>query len=630
MDKEKIQKDLEYAKQYKQEINEKIKKWIDEYEGKPYGNEIDGRSKIVWKLIKKHGEILVANLAKPLLYGTNLISLDPRTKYDEVKSRIDEKLINYFFNKEFDKTTFIKNMIRVPTKEGTCIIKVSWERTNRVNRPYAEVLFNEDVFTDPDAQTIEDCKFIIHRYKTTYEDLEKNPIYSQEAIERFKAIQNSKTSFDDIDVMSEDLHNRTTLGSLNKEDDGLFLYEYWYKKGDKIYVTSFLNDDTETIILSDEEFEYEWYPFVSIPFYEEEYKIWGRGLADIISDEQKFMTSVVRGVIDNMALSNNGTKFVKKGALDAINFKNLMEGKPVVEVNASDDVSRVIRDGSFNELPAMVYNLLQIIENQAEGLTGVSKMMQGLQDIRDAKATTAQLVMTQSQIRLLDLENNIANGLTKLVRMWLEMIMDYITEEQMFQITGTTFAEEKAKLTEQLKKEYKVDEMPPDVQQKAMMLIIAEVERIFDKKTVKYDINITIGTDGLKQAKINQINMLMQQSSALVQAGIVPQEIMRQLMAKLFELFDFYDLAEKIKTYEPKPDPLQQQMMQIQLQAELAKAKKDEALAQNALARTEMTAIKAQKEYAKLDPELAKEYAEVLEKIKKIQKELGGEDVNNI
>ena len=620
MDKLTIQTDFENANRYKIEIDGNIAEWLSEYNGEPYGNETNGRSKIVWKLIKKHGEILIANLAKPLISGSNLINLEPRTKYDVFKSKVDKKLINFFFNKDFNKISFIKTLARVMVKEGTAIIKVSWEKTKRTNRPYAEVLFNEDFFTDPDVTSIKDCKFIIHRFRTTYEDLESNPVYDNKAISKFKQAQIQADDDGEIDPMavSDDLHDRDLTGYARREDNELFLYEYWYRDKNKIKIVSYLNNDKSTNILSEEEYEYDWYPFIAIPFYDDEFKIWGRGLSDIISDEQKFMTSIVRGVIDNMAMSNNGTKFVKKGALDSTNFKSLMEGKPVVEVNATDNVSNIVKDGSFNELPSMVYNLLQVIEGQAEGLTGVSKMMQGLENINNSSATASQLMMSQSQIRLLDIENNIAQGLKELIQRWLEMIMDYVEENQMYQITGTTFAEEKAKMTETLKQQYQLDQMPTDTAQKAMMLIINEVEKVFDKHTVKYDISIQIGTDGLKQTKINQINMLMQQSSALVQAGAVPPIIVQQLMAKLFELFDYPELADKVANYKQQPDPMQQQMMQLEMQEKAAKAKKESALADNALARTKQTMIKAQKEQLSTDADISAKYANVAKTIKEV------------
>ena len=620
-----IKTDLENTKRFKSEIDQKIQKWIDLYEGKPYGNEVEGRSKIVWKLVKKHGEILIANLVKPFITGSNIIRLEPRTAEDKYKTEIMNKLINFFFNRKFDKSLFIKQLTRVMIKEGTAFVKVSWDTNNKT--PHAEVLFNEDFFTDPDATTIQDCKFIIHRFRTSVDELENNPLYDKEAINKFK--QEQVKDEEDFEAISDDLHDRE-IGLYDREQDNeLYLYEYWYKDKNEVYVTSFIEGKLSTLVLSKEKYEYNWYPFVDFPFYNEEFSIWGRALADIISDEQMFMTSIVRGVIDNMSLSNNGQKFIKKGALDSVNFQNLMSGKPVVEVNTTDTVTNAIYDGHYNELPSSVYNLLSVIENQAEGLTGVSKYMQGLMETSSATATSTQAVMTQSQIRLLDIEDNITRGLTNIFRKWIEMINSYLDEKEMFKITGTTWDEEKAKMIQRYKEQYQVEQMPPETQQKAMLLIIKQVEEIYDRSNINYDFKLRVGTDASKQIKINQINMLMQQSAPLVQAQVVPPDTIKELVAKLFELFEYPDLAEKIEKYQSQPDPMQQQMMQLQMMQTKAKADKEEALAKNAMARTQQTIAKAQKEKASIEPDIAKKYTEVAKTAKEINQTEGGQMNDN-
>lgn len=609
-----IKTDLENSRIFKDEINKDISRWMDTYDGKKYGNEVEGRSEIVWKLVKKHGEILIANLAKPFISGSNIISLEPRTKQDVYKTNIDNKLLNFFFNKKFDKSKFIKQLIRIMAKEGTSFIKVSWD--TRDKKPYAESLYNEDVFTEPNATSIEESKYIIHRFNTTVEELEENPNYSKTAINQFKKYLDSKNN--DSFAQSDDLHDRDIGLYQRAKNDSLYLYEYWYKKNDEIYITSFVDANTEALVLSKEKYEYKWYPFVEFPFYDQEFSIWGRALADIIDDEQKFMTAIVRGVIDNMASSNNGQKFVKKGALDSVNMQNMQSGKPVVEINTTEHINTAIQDGHFNELPSSVYNLLNVIESQAEGLTGVSKFMQGINESPNSSATSAQAVLTQSQIRLLDIENNINRGLKKVFRKWIEMIVNYLDDEEMLRITGTTWDEEKSRMVQRLKEQYQLDQMPPETQQKAMILIMKEVEKIYDKSTINYDFKLKIGTDASNQIKINQINMLMQQSAPLVQAGAVPPDIIRKLTSKLFELFDYPDLADEISNYQAQPDPVQQQMIQLEMMNLKAKSDKEEALAKNALARTAQTQAKAIKEQKSIEPDIAKKYTEVAKTAKGI------------
>lgn len=642
-----IEQDLQNAEAKKADINKKISSWIDIYEGAPLGNEVEGKSKIVWKLVKKHGETLVANLSKPFITGSSVIEAVPRTKYDEFKAKLDEKLVNFFFEKEFDKRTFIKTLSKVLTKEGTAFIRVGWERDIKINeatvsadldslekfrkrgaklisnedgtttirnervltnRPTAFVCLNEDIFTDPDALDFEDSRFLIYRFKTTLEELEMNPEYDESVISKIKKYKEYSEDYN-----PDDLHDRSTLK--NDEIDEPYVYEYWTKENGTIKCINFVNIGGIKI-LSKKDFPYAWFPFISIPFYDNEFDIWGNALAAIIEDEQKFMTSIVRGVIDNMSKSNNGTMFIKKGSVDPTNFRRLMTGSPVVEIKTNVPLSQAIHDGSFNELPSSVYNMLQVIESQAEGLTGVNRFMQGIGGNElNSPAGNFSAMMTQSQIRLLDITNNVAHGLKKMFVMWIEMIMDYLSDEEVYKITGTSLPEEKAKLTKRISIEYGIEQLPPDVQQKAMALVIAEVNDRLNKNDSKYDININIGTDGLKTVKVNQINMLMQQASGLVQAGVVPPDIMKELFADMCDLMDFHETASKARSFNPKPSPQEQAAIQVQLASEAAKAKKEEALAANAIARTEATKVKAQKELASMKADVINKYADAVTKL---------------
>ncbi len=660
MNKEQIQISYQEASEYKSELNKKIQEWLDLYDGKPLGNEVDGRSKIVWKLIKKQGKTLSANLAKPFLSSANIVSLEPRTKNDVIKAKIDEKLLNYFWDKEFNKVKFINTLTDIPVKEGTAFIYISWDKEvvkneqtvsvqdpsvlNRFvqkgakvtqtedgkhkitfekvirNRPHSQIIPNEDIFTDPTAYSIDECRYIIVRYPTTKEDLLSDPIYNKETVEKFFSKQSHTVGSESAD----DLHNRD-LWRLDEEDnkdknqDKIYVYEYWYREKGKIKIKFFLSSSTTDVeVIGSKDYDFNWYPFVEVPLFDKEFSIWGDALAELIADEQKFMTSIVRGVIDNMSMSNNGTKFVRKGALDAINYKRLMSGHPVVEVNATGvPLNQVVVDGHFNELPSSVYNMLQIIENQAEGLTGVNKTMTGISGKElNSPASNFQSMMSQAQVRLLMFTINIQDGLRRVFCKWLQMMMKYLSDEEIEKITGINIPELKAKETMKLAKEFGVDELPEDVKQKAMLLIAKEVEDMFNRSDSKYDIKFRVGTDGLKSIKINQINMLMQQAGSLVQAGACPPDVVQKLLAKLTELLEYPELADEIANYQPQPDPMAQQIAQAQLAKEMAEAKKSEALAQNALARTKQTEVKAQKEALSVDADIANKYADVLNKVK--------------
>jgi len=659
VNKDRISEHFQESSDFKTEINSKIEEWLSIYNGDPYGNEIDGRSKMVWKLVKKQSKTLKANLTKPLITGSDIVSFLPVNKNDTIKAKIDEKLINHYWDKEFDKVRFLKTLTDVVVNEGTVFVRIGWEKDKRVNkqtvkelsqeaisrftskgakvtqnqdgeyeilfekviknRPTAQIIPNEDVFTDPTAYSVGSSRYIIVRYPTTKQKLLSDSIYDKNIVEKFFRQIETKDNLEETD----DLHNRNFEydNETPKEpsQDKMYVYEYWYKENGKVKVKFFLTQSGSDVeVIGEKDFDFEWYPFEYTNLFDVPFNIWGEPLAEIIKDEQKFMTSIIRGVIDNMSMSNNGQKFVRKGALDSVNYKRLMSGHPVVEVNSTGvPLNQVVFDGHFNELPSSVYNMLNVIENQAQGLTGISNAVAGISGSEiNAPATNFSTVMNQAQIRLIDFTVNIQNLLKRIFCKWLQMMMKYMTDEEIERITGINIPELKAKETMKLVKEFGIDELPEDTKQKAMLLIIKDVNDIFNKDDVKYDIKFRVGTDGLKQIKINQINMLMQQAGSLVQAGACPPDVIQKLLAKLTELMDFPELADEIEQYKPQPDALQQQMTQLEMMEKQAKAQKESALAQSALARTKMTEVKATKEQASIDADIANKYAEVLNKIK--------------
>ncbi len=668
-----ISNDIDNSIGLKNEITSKIKTWISEYNGDKYGNEVEGRSEIVWKLIKKHVNALVPNITKPFAGSNTIAVCNPRTPNDYYNAKIDEKVVNFFFSRGFNKKKFLKNIAKMIGKEGTCFIRVGWKRTvkrneikvsslppeiedkwkkkgakiipteggykivtERVieNRPTAKIVRNESIRIDPNASGLEDANFIVYEYFTNISEIMSKKEFDGESVARLKAfIDQNQDTFSDYEIHQENIYG---FEFKDKERKRIKVYEYWGNVDlDKdgftepivavVAETSIVvdgNSKRQRFILKAKEnpFPFKRIPFVLIPFDYEPFEIFGEPLAEIISDEQKFSTAIIRGIMDNINEANNGTKFVKKGALDGVNYKRLMRGERVVEVNTATPINQILYDGNFNELPASVYNVLQMIDQQSEALTGINKYMQGIV-APDQRTTATQFnaTMTQSQIRLLDIVDNIANGLKEMFMMWIEMSREYLSDKEIEEITGYSLTELRVKETKKLVAEYGIEELPEDTKAKAMQLIMKEIDDMFDRKDAKYDIDIKVGTDALKQIKINAINMFLQQSAPLVNAGVIGGGVIKHLIADFAELLELEKTADMIRRYEPKPNPLEEQMAQAELAEKIAKAKKEEALGANAMARTRMTDVKAQKEMIKTKPEIAKDYAEVLSK-------LGGEN----
>jgi len=492
-----------------------------------------------------------------------------------------------------------------------------------MNKPTGKPLRLEDVGFDPTADTFEEIEFFWYEYTTNLTEISNNPLYDEEAVKKLKRILDSQ---DDLQTRSYETSHRYNEYNFQFQDDPrrkVRLIEYWgnYDIDNTgiaepvVGVVARYGEDRVVLSLRKNELPGKFKPFICLPLIEESFSIYGNALADMIEDEQKFSTSIVRGIIDNMSQSNNGTKFVRKGALDAINFDRMMNNERVVEVNTNENIASVIQDGVFNQLPNDVYNTLTLLEQLSESLTGVSKFMQGIPttEMKSSSANFAS-VMSQSQIRLLDMTTSLTNGLRQMFRMWAAMCQEYLSEDEIFDITGIYVTEEKVKATKQMMTEYGIEELPEEQQQQVMMLIIREIDDMFNMKDLKYDVQIKVGTDGLKEIKISQINMLMQQSASLLQFQVVPPKVLGMLLADMAEAMDRPDIAKEILGFKPQPDPMQQEMAKTELGKGKAEAAKDMALADNAQARTKESAVKAAAMAANIKPDVLGKLADANKK----------------
>ncbi len=624
---------------------EQVSEWISAYDGDPIGNEDPSKSQIVWKLIRKQGETLISNLAKPFLGAHEIVDLDPLTSKDALKAPIYTKIVNHFWSKEMNNNTFVKSISRLAVKEGTTFIRVGWDKkveenkeivpgnipqqmVERLmsqgaeirkledgrleikktkilhNKPTAKPLRLEDVYFDPTADSFEEIKFFAFDFVTSISELRNQEhLYPKEAVDK---LEKEIASQDDMQHNSyEESHqyNRYSFEFQDNPRKKVRLTEYWGEwdfEGDGktesgMCLTAKYGEKRVLIRMEKNKLPFKEKPFICIPLVEKEFSVYGDALASMIEDEQNFYTSIVRGIIDNMAMSNNGTKFVRKNALDSTNFQRMLDGERVVEVNTNESINATIMDGSFNQLPSDVYNTLALIENQSESLTGVSKMMQGISST-EMKASSANFsaVMSQSQIRLLDMTTSVTNGLRRMFYMWISMAVEYLSFEEIQDITGYYIPEMKVRETKRIATEMGLEELPEEQQREAMALVIREVEDLFNMKDLKYDIKMKVGTDGLKEIKIAQTNMLMQQLPGLIQMGAADPKLAQLLLGDMMENMDRPDLAKIAIEYQAQPDPMQQEMQKAELDKVKSESTKNNALAGNAAGRTKNEQLEAE------------------------------------
>ncbi len=126
-----LQEDLAIAKPGHDSTVSKISRWNDL-------RNIDGaakpaikhkhRSKVQPKLIRKNNEWRYSALTEPFLSSEKVFSITPRTFEDGPAAQQNMLLLEWQFAEKLDKVAFIDEYVRTVVDEGTCVVRIGWER----------------------------------------------------------------------------------------------------------------------------------------------------------------------------------------------------------------------------------------------------------------------------------------------------------------------------------------------------------------------------------------------------------------------------------------------------------------------------------------------------------------------
>jgi hypothetical protein len=388
------------------------------------------------------------------------------------------------------------------------------------NQPTAKVCRNEDIYIDPTCQDdIDKAQFIIYRYESDISTLKKDG--------RFKNLDKigSGEMEYDPDYRKEDL---TEFRFRDEPRKKLVVYEYWGNydvDGDGIAEPIVCAWVGSTIIrLTANPYPDKKLPFIVVPYNSVPFKIHGESNAELIGDNQKVKTAIIRGIIDNMAQSNNGQVAIRKGALDTVNMKRMMRGDNFVFNGSPNDFWQ----GSYNAIPGSAFDMIGIMNNEIESLTGVKSFSGGITGSSlGPSATGARGALDAAATRRINIVRNVAENLVKpLMRKWMVYNAEFLEEEEVIRITN--------------------DEYVP-------------IRR--DDLSGRIDVDITVSTAEDNAAKVQELSFLLQ--------TLGPSEdpiIRRNIMADIYELSRMPEEAKRLREYQPEPNPVQEQMQQLELE----------------------------------------------------------------
>ena len=515
-----------------------VQEYRDFYDGYTGLASIQGRSEAVTKDVMRTVEGSIPSLVDPFL-GKDICVIDSQNAESEEAAEVHQDLINYQWNKKNNPLETTELLARNLMVDGTVWVKVGWSPEGYATM---EAVPFESVIPDPSAYKIEDMKWVIYRRKVTVSDILNNPVwFGKHTLESLQPLMPSNdTTYEPDAEMGRDYNYDSGQRAL----DEIEVFEYYgqYDRNGNGKTEPIVAVWSQNVLLNEFDSPYgEFLPFDNTVYIKQPFSIYGQGMGGLIGHMQTQRSALLRGIYDNMAASNNGTKFIRKGSLDPINHRRLMNHEPVVELNVPSQSSPgdMISDGNFNALPPDVYKMMDDLEVEQENLSGITKYAVG-SDSRSLNqtATGVSIISSMSQRRLVFIAQHISGLLGRVFKKWMKM--------------------------------------------NALLLDLPPVDNL--------DVYVSAGTAGLVEKKNNDIISMMQAISNMP-TGVDPA-IMNSLVEELASNMGLDSTSKMIKeSAKQGPSPQQQQMqemtMQIQLEAENAKIQKDKAIANkdNAIAR---------------------------------------------
>ena len=615
-----LKQDFQDAQPIHDAQKSKISEWLDNLNvtGKAKIKPSKNSSSIQPKLIRKQAEWRYGSLTDPFLSTEELYNVSPVTWEDRKAAQQNQLVLNHQFNTKIDKVKFIDEYVRTAVDEGTVVVRTGWEfreepkeeevpiveflrndelgplhehlaqlkkespsewatdvpqelkdahdlsvkngfpiepvikgyETKTVmktmcNKPTVEICDYRNVTIDPTAQgDIKKAQFVIYSYETSKSALLKEG-------KRYYNLEHINIEGNSPLGMTDHAASEGTAANFNFSDQPrkkFVVHEYWGFwdiDGTGILqpiVASWVGD---TIIrLEKNPFPDKALPFVVVPYLPVRKSIYGEPDGALLEDNQKVIGAVTRGMIDIMGKSANGQTGMRKDMLDATNRRRFDNGQDY-EFNVNVDPRLGVFMHTYPEIPQSAQFMLQQQTMEAESMTGVKSFSQGVsgQSLGDVAAGVRGALDAASK-RELGILRRLSNGICEIGRKFISMNAEFLDEEEVVRITNEEFV---------------------------------KVRR--DDLAGNFDLKLSISTAEEDNNKAESLAFLLQ----TVGPNADP-ELMKMTLADICRLKKMPDLAHRIETYEPKPDPMVQKMQELEMAEIDAKIAKIKAETQKVLA----------------------------------------------
>ena len=625
------------------ETTESRRKAIQYYNGEEYGNEVDGRSRIVTREVAEAVDGAMPALMRVFTSSDEVVVFEPNGPGDEEKAEQATEYCNWVFMRDNPGISILHTWIKdaLLSKVGT--IKVYWQDETEVTTEQYENLSEEELallLSDGQYEVVsQDQKQVgeapvpgvdpvtgqpvltvqpIFAYDVKVKKIDKKGrvkienIPPEEFIVSKKTIELKDTPFcahrrlvtrSELVAMGfdkDEINQLPTYEDLTYTPERVARYTNGEQPDDPSLDPSmqeiecfeaFIRVDYDEDGIAElrrvfyagqnilENEEIDYLPFCSICPIPLPHKFFGQSMADRTMDLQLIKSTLTRQILDNMYLTNNARVVAVDGQ---VNLDDLLTVTP-------GGVVRVKNPAAIQQLPVQAvagqsFPMLEYMDNIQAKRTGVNDASQGL-DPNILQNTTAAAIaaMQNAAGSKMELIARIfaESGIKDLFRNILHLLCKYQDKERVVRLRGK---------------------------------FVAVDPREWD---TEYDITVNVGLGtGNRQEQMAMLGMILQKQEQIIQQygpanPLVSVGQYRATLGKFIEAAGFKDSSRFFREITPEvdaqlsqPQPQQQApdpaiqaymaQMQAQIQATIAKAEADiEVKRQKAMADIQIAQEKA-------------------------------------
>lgn len=465
------------------------------YMGEEFGNEQEGRSKVVTTEVADTIEFIMPSLMRTFTQTDEFVRFMPRQPEDVEGAKQATSYANYVLNCQNNGFVVLHNFFKDALLQKIGVVKVYYDETeeaqeeeytglsddeltlllqdsnveivsqnteeygeesvDEMGMPVSDYSVSHDVvvkrmsyggmikidnippeefLVSKKASSIEDADFVAHRTTMKVSDLIQMG-YDRDTVEKYAGYTELDSS-SEVANRFEDIESSNTTDSSDMSMRDVLVVESYIKSdydGDGVAeLRRVVTLGSGFEVVENETFDH--VPFACLSPILMPHRLVGRSIAELIMDLQLIKSTVMRQLLDNIYLTNNARVAAVEGQ---VNLDDLLNSK-------AGGIIRMRQPNSVQVLqPPLVgqnaFSLLQYLDEIKEQRTGLSKASMGLDadalQSTTATAVAAQMSAAQGKIEMIA-RVFAETGVKQLFRLVLTLCLHHGKKEQMIRLNN--------------------------------------------------------------------------------------------------------------------------------------------------------------------------------------------------